>query len=278
MILCVESKNDIASKSIAEALISGYNFDKLDFFRNNPIYYKVISGKEVKLIEVEGDLVFEQNIFASFHPELIIFLSRHESKFGHPTLSIHVPGNLGNADFGGVANRISIAPANAMRNVLLQMVGAIEETGLCGFEVCYEGTHHGPSIDFPSMFVEIGSSSTEWRNPKVARVIAQAIIGGIKCDSTVPVAIGIGGSHCNKRFTRLAIENDVAFGHIIPSNNFETLNVEMLRKCVDMTLEKVQMLILDWKGIDGKDRELLLDKVKQVPLDLKRVSDFRKPH
>ena len=50
------------------------------------------------------------------------------------------------------------------------------------------------------MFLEIGSTLKEWKNPDAAKVVARAIVETIKCDSTVPVALGIGGSHCNRHF------------------------------------------------------------------------------
>ena len=36
------------------------------------------------------------------------------------------------------------------------------------------------------------------------------------------------------------------------------------------------MFILDWKEIDSRDRESLLDKLKRVPLEVRLVSDFRR--
>ena len=70
---------------------------------------------------VKGELVYLQDfpLFAS--AELVIFVSRHQSRSGVPLLSVHAPGNLSLADFGGVSNRVSIAPANAMRAALLEM-------------------------------------------------------------------------------------------------------------------------------------------------------------
>jgi len=277
LILCVASEDDVASRGIAEKIVDGHGFERLsETFRSRPMYRKVLNGREVRLITVKGELVFEQQIADPFKPELVVFLSRHESRSGRPILSVHAPGNLGDADFGGIAGKVSIAPANAMRNVLREMTVERDRMGLEGFEVYYEGTHHGPSLDFPSMFVEIGSTLSEWVNADAAEAVARAVMGAVSCGSTVPAALGIGGSHQNRRFTRLAIECDVAFGHIIPSHLFEVLDAEMLRQCVERTLERVQMLVLDWKGIDGKDREGLLAKLKEVPLEVRRVSDFRR--
>ena len=277
MILCVASEDDAASRGIAEKVIEGYGFEKLsESFRDSPMYRKFWDGKEVRLVVVRGELAFEQQIADQFKPELVVFLSRHESRDGRPILSVHAPGNLGEAGFGGVAGKVSIAPANAMRNVLREMAVRRDRLGLGEFEVYYEGTHHGPSLDFPAMFVEIGSTSQEWGNAKAAEAVAHSVMEAMKCDSRVPAAVGVGGSHQNKRLTRLAIECDVAFGHIIPGYHFGILDAEMVRKCAERTLEKVEMLILDWKGIDGKDREELLAKLEDVPLEIRRVSDFRR--
>lgn len=276
LILCVASEDDPASRGIAEKIVELYAFERSsESFRGRPMYQKVVNGKEMRLVFVKGELIFEQRVADSFKPELAIFPSRHESRDGRPILSVHVPGNIGDAGFGGVRGRVSVAPANAMRNVLREMAIQKSRMGLAEFEVYYEGTHHGPSLDFPSMFVEIGSALSAWTNPKAAEATAHAIIGAIKHDSTVSAAIGLGGSHCNGRFTRLAVEGDVAFGHIIPSYLFEALDVAMLQQCVEKTLEKVRMFVLDWKGIAGKDRESLLAKLKEVPLETMRVSDFR---
>jgi len=46
-------------------------------------------------------------------------------------------------------------------------------------------------------------------------------------------------------------------------------------QCVDRTLENIQVIVLDWKGIDGTDREDLLAKLRKILLEVRRVSDFR---
>lgn len=276
MILCVASESDVASKSISERVISLYGFERLsEQFRGHPTYGKALCGREVRLVTVAGELVDEQKVADSFKPELIVFLSRHASRDARRVLTVHVPGNLGSADFGGLPRRVSVASANAMRNVLCEMVVQRDALDLKEFEVCYEGTHHGPSLDFPAMFVEVGSGPSEWCDSRAAEVVARAFAGVLKPGSASTVALGVGGSHYNRRFTRLAVECGVAFGHIVPSYLFEVLDAEMLRQCVERTLEKAQVVILDWKGIDGKDREELLAKVGEVPLEVRRVSDFR---
>jgi D-aminoacyl-tRNA deacylase len=102
-------------------------------------------------------------IYLIFFPksELIVFISRHSSLSGTPTLSVHTPGNLGEAKLGGIPRRVSVSPANAMIDVLKVMMRLKEKMRL-DYEVCYAVTHHGPSLNVPTMFSELGSSSKQW--------------------------------------------------------------------------------------------------------------------
>ena len=277
MILCISSKKDIASKKIAEELIYEYKFEKMkEMYRNFPIYQKIIGSREIRLITVDRELVLEEKITEVFNPELIIFISRHESKSGKSILSVHTPGNLGTAQFGGVSRKVSIAPANNMRNALIQIMIQKKKIGLNKFEVYYEGTHHGPTLDFPSMFLEIGSTPRDWTNSEAAKVVARSIVTSMDNDLKVPVALGLGGPHCNRRFTRLAIEHNIAFGHIIPNYLLGILDAEVLKKCIKRTSEEVKMIILDWEGIDGRERMSLIGKLEKFPLEICRVNDFKR--
>lgn len=69
----------------------------------------------------------EESIYAQNLPdhftniELVIFISRHSSESGTPTLSVHTPGNLSEAELGGLSRKVSFSPANAMREALTVM-------------------------------------------------------------------------------------------------------------------------------------------------------------
>ena len=45
----------------------------------------------------------------------------------------------------------------------------------CSFEVTYEVTHHGPYLETPTLFIEIGSSEATWGDRDAARAIARAL-------------------------------------------------------------------------------------------------------
>ena len=230
--------------------------------------------KDVKLVTLNEETIFGQYLPNYFQTELIIFVSRHESKRGIPTLSVHTSGNIWDAELGGLHRKVSISPANSMRIALLEMTVQKEKLRLNDFNVSYECTHHGPSLDVPTMFVEVGSSLTEWKNLKAAEAVAYAAISSIVKESTVPTVLGIGGNHVNQVFTEISLKHEIAFGHIIPKCALQYVDSKILAQCIDRTFETVKTAILDWDGISGKDRRRLIDALKEDRLQVKMTKEF----
>ncbi|MEM3730686.1 MAG: D-aminoacyl-tRNA deacylase [Candidatus Bathyarchaeia archaeon] len=268
------SNRDLASLNIAKQILNNYPFRRAnEVFDENPIYEAEINGKAVKLVTLNQESIYAQNLndFCG-GSELIIFVSRHSSESGTPTLSVHTPGNLGKADKGGLPRKVSFSPANAMRDALKTMMELKRELQL-DYEVSYECTHHGPSLNAPSMFVELGSSPKQWSDLKAAEVVAHAAMKAISLfgKSKASVALGVGGPHYNEKFTRMALENEIAFGHIIPKYALSYVDLEIVRQCVEKTLERVDFAVLDWKGIRGEYKQGLVAMLEDIGLSIKKV-------
>ena len=271
MILFIASTQDTAGMNIAKQLIDNYDFEKLsETFHKNPIHSKTLHNKQTKLLFVNTEIVDTQFLGDLFTPELMVFLSRHSSAKGIPTLSVHTPGNLSEAKFGGKPRKVSISPACAMKNALLKMVKLTDEQGL-NYEVSYECTHHGPSLDMPSMFVELGSSPKQWKDIKAAKVVADAAVAAVSDCSSCSVALGIGGPHYNKKFTKLALNNQWAFGHMIPKYALGEVDVELIRQCIERTLEPVDSVVLDWKGIKGEHKPKIVTALDALGVSSEKV-------
>ncbi len=276
MYLIVASQDDAASLNIATYLLQHYPFTETsERYEGRPLYRWQRHDKDIRLLTVTGELAYRQDLTALLDVDLLVFVSRHESLDHKPIFSVHVPGNFSTAEFGGLSHTISLAPANAMRAALREMAAQQTRLGLTDFTVYYEGTHHGPSLSTPTLFVEIGSTLAEWTNPVAGDVVAHAALAAIENEAPVEAAVGLGGSHCNRRLTSISLASDIAFGHIVPAYAFKWLTPELLYQCVSRTLESNPLLVLDWKGIDGKDRGLLQQVLDAVPYPVKRVSDFR---
>lgn len=278
MILIVASSKDMASLNIKKQILSCYNFNETaENFQGNIIYTTEINSKDTKLVTLRDESTYAQNITEFFpNPELIVFISRHSSVSGTPTLSTHTPGNLGEAKLGGIPRKVSISPANAMRDTLKAMVRFKEEIQL-EYEVSYECTHHGPSLNVPTMFAELGSSAKQWRDLKAAEAVAHATMEAVSKfgDSPAKAVIGIGGPHYNNRFTRIALKNDLAFGHMIPKYALPNIDLKILKQCVERTLEGVELAVLDWKGIKSENKLKLVEMLKKTDVLFKKAKHYK---
>ena len=272
MILFVASKADIAGLNIAENLLHLLSFRKInEKFCGNPVYVADLYGsEEARLVFVNDEPVDTQNISYPNETRMIIFISRHSSRSGIPTLSVHTPGNIADASLGGLPRKVSVSPASAMKAALLEMKRARDENNL-SYEVSYECTHHGPSLETPAMFVELGSSPEQWRDVKAAEAVARGAVAAAMNRRSYTAVLGIGGQHYNKKFTKIALTSDLAFGHMIPKYALQKVDEEILKQCVAKTVEPVKKAILDWKGIRGADKGRLLKILKLMNLEVEKV-------
>jgi D-aminoacyl-tRNA deacylase len=272
LILLVASRKDPASVNITRHILENHPL-KPQVEGAREAYVGKVGEQEVKLIVLDEELIYAQNI-ADCQPssELIVFLSRHSSESAVPTLSVHTPGNLGEAKFGGLPRKISISPANAMRTALMTMAKLVAERRL-NYKVSYECTHHGPSLDKPAMFVELGSSPKQWEDVEAAEIVAHAVMEVVLNfgKNEAKAVLGIGGPHYNEKFTKAALESNIAFGHIIPKYVIHEIDEEILKQCVDRTLERVELAVLDWKGIKGGDKKHLERVLAEVGLKIQKV-------
>jgi D-aminoacyl-tRNA deacylase len=139
------------------------------------------------------------------------------------------------------------------------------------YEVSYECTHHGPSLNVPTMFVELGSSEKQWLDAEAAEAVAKGALAAASYRNAYPTVLGVGGPHYNLKFTNLALKTEVAFGHIIPKYAISNIDVDMLRQCVAKTMEPVTKAVLDWKGVKGAEKPGLLSSLAEVGLKVEKV-------
>jgi D-aminoacyl-tRNA deacylase len=274
MILIVASEKDPASLNIKKQLLTNYRFiETTAKFQENTTYTAKVNDKDVQLITLNRESIYAQDLTTFFtDTELILFISRHSSMSGTPTLSVHTPGNLGPADLGGKPREVSVSPSNPMREALKVMSKMRDEMQI-RYEVSYEGTHHGPSLNTPTMFAELGSSPEQWKDATAAEVVAHAAMGAVSRfrSLSAETVLGIGGPHYNNKFTKMALQTEVAFGHIIPKHSISQIDSGILQQCVDRTLEKVEHAVLDWKGIKSEDKPRVLEMVNEIGLRIQKV-------
>jgi D-aminoacyl-tRNA deacylase len=274
VILLVHSIRDVAGVNIARRILARYLFSKTkEVYQESPVYTAEISGKQVSFITLKEEAVNAQYLPEDFpNAQLVVFISRHSSQSGKPTLSVHTTGNFGEAELGGLPRTLSVAPALAMQTALKALYRLKQEMNL-NYEVSYECTHHGPSLNVPVVFVELGSSELQWNDSTAAQAVGDAAMYAIANFSALAGSsvLGIGGTHYNQKFTRMALAGEAAFGHMIPKYAISNIDSAMLSQCVKKTLERVSLAVLDWKGITSQDKPKLLSVLQEIGLPFKKL-------
>jgi D-tyrosyl-tRNA(Tyr) deacylase len=69
----------------------------------------------------------------------------------------------------------------------------------------------------------------------------------------------------------MSLVGAATFGHMIPKYVISAVDSNMLRQCVDKTLEKVSLALLDWKGIKSEDKPALLSALESAGLPFQKV-------
>lgn len=268
-IAIISSKLDNASLNIKNCLINSLKFVKCDeVFENEPVYKHIYF--DVKLFTISEDLTYINNIDDKIKAKYFIFISRHESESKFKTLSIHTPGNFQNATFGGIDNKLCIAPALLLKFLFIKL----NEFKINDYNVTLEVTHHGPFLNTPVIFIEIGSSNEEWLNEDAGNVISNVILSLIE-NYNVPKfnfsAIGIGGPHYCAAFNKLMLENEYAIGHICPKYNCEFLNYEMLKMMIEKTYPKAEVALIDWKGVPSNFKKNIIKFLDELNFKFEKI-------
>lgn len=142
----------------------------------------------------------------------LVFPSIHRSEMQVPCLTVHPLGNPGpRADVGGQPR--TLVPADPRRmGTALRLLD--EGARAIGMRATFEATHHGPALDLPAFFVEIGFSEPEGPPEPAVRLLARTI-PEIEPDPTDRVALGVGGGHYVPHFSDLVLRRRWAFGHLL---------------------------------------------------------------
>jgi D-aminoacyl-tRNA deacylase len=247
-VLIISSTEDPASTNIKNSLLEQTTWEEHGTFYNTPVY-RHTSMNNLVIVTIPDKKIRHENIdtqiYEQLHiePKIAIFLSRHRSKMGEPTLTVHPIGNYGDAKFGGKPKTLVPAAPRMMTHLLRLIKKNLQQTDL-KYQVCYEVTHHGPFLKIPTLFVEVGSTEIQWQQKEPASLIASSLLELLakyhyeeEYPNDIPVLLGIGGGHYAPRFTEFALAKKIAFGHMIPTYQIEggNIDVEILEKTIQAT-------------------------------------------
>jgi D-aminoacyl-tRNA deacylase len=223
--LIVTSSEDPASMNIRERLLEKAGWSERGGFEGHPVLVKddflMVQVDRIHLDEDFVDMRVRES--TSVPIEATIFASRHKAESQIPTLTVHPIGNFSTADFGGQPGTLCLSSPGLMTSALRNL--SRNGQGL-GFSISFETTHHGPSMEGPAFYIEIGSHEGLWGREDAADAIAQSILS--VRDEGHPVVVCVGGGHYAPRFTEIALSRKVAIGHMAANYALEAIDSSMI--------------------------------------------------
>lgn len=246
----IASREDKASMSIASAVLDLYSFEPVENYpgilKHGDYLFSYIDMKHLYLDNF-GEL------FGSLKEKIddVIFLSKHSSKADIKSLTVHPTGNFSEAKLGGRERKLSMTDPGKMSSTLRAM-NELYSGDL--FSVTYEATHHGPLMDIPNFFIEIGTTKDQWEDRDALETVVKGLLAeNGKSNDTY---VGAGGGHYMPKITKYSIDNSVDMGHMIPKHAFEVIDESILEQAVQKT-PGCKGFIMDKKGVKSQGKQLL---------------------
>ncbi len=274
-IAIIASYKDPAGVNIRNNLIELFSFEKTnEKFDNNDVFvYNKIQNKQIKIYLINEDLIFAENIDEKISADVFIFASKHRSKENTPSFAVHAIGNWAKAEFGGEEKRLCYSSAILLKNLFIELNNVAENSN---FELTMEATHHGPYVEKPAVFVEIGSTEKEWNYKENGKIIAKTIMGALSNENKdYESCIVVGGGHYNQAANKIMLRTNYAVGHICPKYALEYIDEDTLMQAINKTIPKLNIALLDWKGL-SMYKQKVMTLLERLNIKYERVQNVLK--
>jgi len=299
--LILVSGGDVASTNQAEELLKLCDWVELEPIEGLQAY----SYKHARMWWLKDGCLWEDNLDKRWEiatgevPDEIIFPSRHSAASGNASLTLHPIGTMQvphdqTPDYGGKS--ADCPPPNpriaAWWRELNHLGKDLEE-----FDLSLETTHHGPWIETPSLFIEIGSTDATWGHIGAAKLLAEIIFRGLgldggqglgKWDGNGKVVVTLGGGHYAPRANSLGLHEHVWIGHMLatyalPFTRDEDGKISgmwenSIRKAISSTKSAFPggeiVCSMDKKAFKGWQRQAIRDLLDELKVPLLKSAEI----
>ena len=202
----------------------------------------------------------------------VVVMSKHSAKSGKPALTAHPIGNYHGNEYGGRPEAL-VRPSPALMSDALRRIVAYNDVP--GVQTCFEVTHHGPWLDKPTFYIEIGSDESHWGDTHSAEILAR-VIADLEPHEEDPTVVGVGGGHYAPRVTDLVLSRKVNMGHMLPIYQFEGRDdedfVRMLNDACKAT--GTDTVYIHRKSMKGPEEHRVRDLIQSAGYDTPKSADF----
>ncbi|RMF05530.1 hypothetical protein D6764_04475 [Candidatus Woesearchaeota archaeon] len=236
-------------------------------------------GCDAALFTLKRMHIHAENIDREIKADNLIFATTHSSAKKIHSLSVHTIGNWGNAEMGGRPRQICPVNPGLTNDLFLTLheewSGETESGWQNDYQVTLEATHHGPYVETPTAFIEIGSTIEQWSDRKAGRIIAKTILRVISGNGSLkgreaPLAFGIGGTHYCSNFNKRVLKGEVLLSHVCPKYALANFDENMLAQCMERTTQRPAFAFLDWKGL-GSEKSRIVNLLQEQGVEIRRT-------
>ena len=247
---------------------AGYNmarFISKNMDKNNDLFH----SENFDLLIIDTPSISADWLEEKFNYDGFIFLSKHASESGKLALTCHSTGNFSTAEFGGNSRQVAIPHPDIQKSYMRNLWN--EKDSFSEFQIIIEATHHGPTaLSKPSIFIEIGTTQTEWENIDLCNSVAKIVVKTLNENRmNHPVAICIGGTHYPEKFTNELIHGEFALGTVIPKHALDYLDNELFLHILQRNPE-IDAAFVDWNGL-GSNKQKIIDLLSENNIMMKRL-------
>jgi D-aminoacyl-tRNA deacylase len=305
IILIAINSDDIASANQASFLLKKDIWVALDNVEGHAAY----KYEHVRLWFLDEGILrqdsLEKRWTAATNEQVIevIFPSRHSAKSGTPCLTLHPIGvpHLNHdeiPEFGGESG-YAPPPSTRLGPWWRLLKAKWSKDPLPDFSLSLEVTHHGPVLDVPCLFIEVGSTQDYWGHEGAAELLSDVIWEGLgltgegqhgRWDSKKhhlhPVLITLGGGHYAPKGNKLASEEGVWLGHMLANHSIPFGTSEdpgvLWRQSIDAIIQSTQKAFpggsvtatVEKKSFKGWQRQLIYQHLESISIPVMRSKPF----
>ena len=299
--LILVSSGDIASTNQADELLKMCEWQELEPVEGLPSY----SFKHARMWWMKDGCLWEDDLDKRWAeatgeiPTEIIFPSRHSAASGNASLTLHPIGTMQVPDgetpeYGGKA--ADCPPPNPRIAAWWRELNRVA-TDLTEFDLSLETTHHGPWIETPSLFIEIGSTDLTWGHMGAAKILAGIIYRGLGLDGgnglgqwngNGRVVVTLGGGHYAPRGNLLASHEGIWLGHMLATyalpfvkNEDDTVSgmwensIRKAIKATELAFPGGEIVCsMDKKAFKGWQRQAIRDLLSELDVPLLKSAEI----
>ena len=304
VVLIAVNSDDIASTNQAKFLLENNPWERRDDVESHLSY----TIGNVRMWFLPKRILWEDHLDQRWRNATgedvteVIFPSRHAAVSGQPCLTLHpigVPHHpIGEEPPFGGRSGFAPPPNPRIASWWRLLHKKWKKRAIPEFSLSLEVTHHGPILDVPALFIEVGSTEPYWPNEEAAKLLAEIIGEGLGFENNFsnsawtpenigePVLMTLGGGHYAPKANKLALEENVWLGHMLANHSLPFGSQEdpgiLWKQSIDAVLSSTKKAFpggkvvcnVEKKSFKGWQRQLIYEHLDSVGIEVVRTNAF----